>query len=93
MRDARRLRVRVSGGDCRPFVPTLASTCSLAYNYVIQSVRKLCILVSLASFDTRLCVCLLLQQRHNKVQAIIEGFEAEAQQGGVLGELSFQFQD
>ena len=30
MRDARRLRVRVSGGDCRPFVPTLASTCSLA---------------------------------------------------------------
>ena len=27
---ARRLRVRVSGGDCRPFVPTLASTCSLA---------------------------------------------------------------
>jgi len=54
-------RVRVSGSDCRPFVPTLASTCSLAYNYVIQSVRKLCILVSLASFDTRLCVCLLLQ--------------------------------
>ena len=24
-------RMRVSGGDCRPFVPTLASTCSLAY--------------------------------------------------------------
>ena len=28
-----------------------------------------------------------------QVQAIIEEFEAEVQQGGVLGEPSFQFQD